>query len=446
MNRINSLVCISLFLASSAVGAIGQGRFTLEEKTKVVAYWNSPGRYTVGLPADAGKSGIWQVRLTADASVWLGKYQRALGANQLPPTQDTSGAVKGSPMDWDKWVKAKIDYDRQLASQRANRLNGKPEVDVSINSGISPAIPHPGPAPETLVAAAGNPPVFATVVAPQLHSILFEDNESLEYVDNVPMRPRFAYYRFPQGVMSVGTNLRDMPSDIVKGLFADAGFNESEQRVAASVSKLEGGFDSVNTYDTGYVSVGFIQFACLEAGRGSLGEVLSNERKTDPMAFDNDFRKFGMDISEDGSLVVVDPSTGVELAGRSAALKIIDDKRLIAVFQRAGRHSKEFRTAQIRVARAHYWPTEDSLNILVGDKSIVGKVADVIKSEAGVATLYDRKVNRGTLDPLPTVVAKIMKDHNLNTLAEAAQYEREIVSAMKYRTDFLNDTSLSQPK
>lgn len=439
--------CKSTFIIASLAfsmvlseSAIGQARFTQEERANVVSYWNSPGRYTVGLPSDPAKNGIWQVRLTAEASIWLSKYQRAIGANRLPPTQDATAVDKGNPVEWEKWVKAKIDYDGQIATLRANRLNGKPEISNII------AAPPIGPAPDTLVSENGNPPVFATAVTPLLHSIVFEDMEKFEYADNTPMRPRFAYYRFPQGVMAIGTNLRDMPADELKGLFASAGFNESEQRIAAAVSKLEGGFESVNTYDTGYVSIGFIQFACLEAGRGSLGEVMQSERTLDKSAFDNDFHRYGMDVTDDGNLVVLDPSTGAELTGKAAALKIIEDKRFAAVFQRAGRHSKEFRKSQIRVARSHYWPTEDQLTVVIGDKTLVCKVSDVIKSEAGIATLYDRKVNRGTLDPLANVVAKVMMAHNLTAISDIMPFEREIIVGMKYRTDFLKDNSLSQPK
>ena len=246
--------------------------------------------------------------------------------------------------------------------------------------------------------------------------------------------------------MVLGQMLKDMPAAELNGLFAEAGFNESEQRIARAVSILEGGFESVNTYDTGYVSVGFIQSACLEAGRGSLGETLLSEKRASPEAFARDFRKYGLDITDDGTIVVLDLQTGVELTGKPAAAKIIDDKRFAAVFQKAGRQSKEFRLAQIRIARDHYWPTNDALSIKLGDNSITCKVSDVIKSEAGIATLYDRKVNRGTLAPISDVIAKVMAAHNLTQISEVGPFEREIIVQMKYRTNFLNDTTLSQPK
>ena len=59
---------------------------------------------------------------------------------------------------------------------------------------------------------------------------------------------------------------------------------------------------------------------------------------------------------------------------------------------------------------------------------------------------FDRKVNRGTIEPISEVVAKIMADHGLTTLSAVTEYERELIQAIKYRTDFLKDASLSQPK
>ena len=69
-----------------------------------------------------------------------------------------------------------------------------------------------------------------------------------------------------------------MPDARLKALFAAAGFTGSEQRVMKAVSRLEGGFDSVNTYDTGFVSIGFIQFITEGEGKGSLLEVLQQEK------------------------------------------------------------------------------------------------------------------------------------------------------------------------
>ena len=220
----------------------------------------------------------------------------------------------------------------------------------------------------------------------------------------------------------------------------------SEQRIAKAVSRLEGGFDSVNTYDTGFVSIGFIQFITGSEGKGSLLEVLRQEKTDQPAQFASDFHQFGVDVDADGVLVVTDPLTGAELTGADAVQKTIADKRLTAVWQRAGKKSMAFRVAQIKVAKSHYWPADDPFTITVNGQTITGKVSDVIKSEAGFATLFDRKVNRGSIAPFADALTKVMIAHSLTSVADATPYEREIIQACKYRTDFLADRTLSQPK
>jgi hypothetical protein len=296
------------------------------------------------------------------------------------------------------------------------------------------------------LSAVGNPPAFANIVTPLLHTVAFEDSEPLTFGDNVQTsNPRYAYYRFPQGVVSYGVSLKKMTDAELNPIFEQAGFSASDLKVAKAVSRLEGGFDSVNTYDTGYVSVGFIQFISADAGRGSLAQALLQEKTDRPADFDRDFRQYGVDLSPEGTLAVIDPGTGAELVGAEAVMKIIDDKRLIAVFQRAGRRSLAFRVAQVKTAKTQYWPANDPVQITLNGQALAGRVGDVIKSEAGMATLFDRKVNRGNIDPFAEALTKVMTQRKLSQIAQAAPYEREIVQALKYREDFLADKNLSQP-
>jgi hypothetical protein len=239
--------------------------------------------------------------------------------------------------------------------------------------------------------------------------------------------------------------LREMPKAEVDALFGAASLEPVEQHVMKAVSRLEGGFETVNTYDTGYVSIGFIQFVTLDTGRESLSEVLASEKTDHAVEYARDFHSYGVDVDTSGALSVVDPATGAELAGPDAVIRVIEDKRLAAIFQRAGRHSTAFRVAQIRTAKAHYWPGDDPVTIMANGQPLSGKVSDVIHSEAGLATLLDRKVNRGKIDPFEEVLGKAIADHHLAAISDAAPFEREIVAALKYRADFLVDGTLSQP-
>lgn len=248
------------------------GLFSPAERARIVNYWGEPGRYKVGARIDADKEGAFVVRLTPAASVWFRAYNQTLRPGKLPPNM-TAAPTDTRTEKWEAWIKAKLARDRWEAQQAADAAN-------SLIKGANPAMPNtvaPPPAgviPPELLAAVGNPPPFAVAVAPLRHVITFGDAE-FSYQDHIGVsNPRYGYYRFDEGVMSMGLALRNWPDKDLNDLFAQAGFTPFEQHVVKAVSKLEGGFDSINTYDTGFVSVGFIQFATLADGAGSLGDVL----------------------------------------------------------------------------------------------------------------------------------------------------------------------------
>jgi hypothetical protein len=287
----------------------------------------------------------------------------------------------------------------------------------------------------------GDAPLFAATVQPNQHEISFHDGVTLKLTDNPVMRPRYAYYRWADGVMSGGTQVKKMPQASLDALFAKASITESAQRVMKAVSLLEGGFDSINTYDTGFVSVGFIQFACLSKGSGSLGSVMLRERQDDPGNFETDFRQYGLDVNTDGTLVALNLATGENLTGLDAAKMIIQDKRLIAVFQHAGQTSEAFKVAQLKVAYQQYYPSDEMVTLSLG----AAKISDFIKSEAGMATLMDLKVNTGRMGDLAGKANAIIRTNSLKTVAELAEYEAELVRQMRFRKDFLSDETLTQP-
>lgn len=449
-------------LIGQAGGASADPVFSDADRARIVGYWAVPDRYRVTIPdRDAGAP--WQVRLTPEASIWLHSFQNAIGSGKAPPTADPT-AQAGGPVAWKTWVLNRAAYDRWFAQQTADRLNqaalsptvadlsatplpsraGRRGLRTDAPAGQAPAgtPAQPGPIPSDLLAAAGNPPPFAVATTPLQHTVTFAGGDTYIFEDHTNVPAAYAYYRFPQGVGTGGTPLSDADR---ASLFDAAGLTETQRRVMMAVSKFEGSFDAVNTYDTGYVSVGFIQFITMDDGRHSLADVLYHEKTDTAGDFDRDFRFFGIDLTPDRVIAIVDPATGAELVGPDAVRKIVDDKRLIAVFQKAGRTSRSFRIAQIHVAKENYWPEDDPITVSVNGQTISGKVSDVIKSEAGLATFFDRKVNRGSVNPMPDVVAKVMTAHKLSRLSDAQRYEKEIIAACKYRGDFLAESSLSQP-
>lgn len=421
-------------------------QFTADDRSKVMDYWAQPGRYVITAPVDAQKKGLWQVRLTVRGSVWLMAYNKARKVS-APPTE-TAQPANDQQRDWEAWVLTKLNRDRWEALQAAQDANAKifgarlPQGDKTIPDAEPP---RPAPIPDALLALAGNPPKFAEAVVPMERDIAFDDI-TLSYQDNVRLsNPRYPYYRFAQGVDSEGVAVKEMTQDRLDHLFRLAGVSESEARIMKAVSLLEGGFDAINTYDTGFVSVGFIQFASLKEGAGSLGTFMLDFKTANSDDFQRDLRQYGIDVTPAGVLDVLDLQTGAELTGPDAALKIIEDPRLVATFQRAGLKSDSFIAAQIRSAKAQFYPADDSVRIAVGAQTITGKVSDFIKSEAGMATLMDRKVNTGRLDPFSSVVTDIANRANISSLTDLASHELDIVKRMKYRKNYLDDSTLSQP-
>lgn len=423
-------------------------QFTADERQQIVTFWADPSRYREGPPDDYRQKGLWQVRLTPEGSVWLWNYDRVRKVS-APPTAVAQPA-NDQQRPWETWLTNKLAYDRWQAWQTAfgaNRLVLGSDFVMPSEKGVPDSAPvPPGPEPPDMVAAVGDPPVLARAVVPMAHTITFDD-ATIQFDDNTHLgNPRYPYYRFAEGVESAGTPVAQEQPDRLSRLFQLAGCSDSEARVMRAVSVLEGGFDAVNTYDTGYVSVGFIQFASLREGAGSLGALLSAYKQDDPTDFAADFHRFGVEVQPSGALDVVDPVTGAEVSGPDANARIIADKRLIAVFQRAGEKSDSFCAAQVKSAKAQFFPANDSVTITTTDGHVVtGKVCDFIRSEAGMAILFDRKVNTGNISLLLKVATQVASSHHCTSVADLAGYEREILGGLKYRTDFTLDPTLSQP-
>lgn len=427
--------CGLLAWLTAAAATAADPLFTREQRERLVAFWNAPGRYRVE-PADP-PGRLWRVRQTPEGSRWLLAVQRAaLGPGKQPPNRP-SGLGETRP-EWETWIAARWERDRWEAARLAAALNGAAAPAV-------PEPPHAGPMPDDLAGAAGAPPALTAAVAPRAYRVTLADGSTVRYTDQVDVRPRFAHFRNPQGVSEAGTPLGFVPAEDAAAVFRQAGLSAGAVRAFLAVSRLEGGFDSVNTFDTGGISVGFIQFAALEHGRGSLAAVLTRMREETPADFERDFRAFGIDVDDAGAIAVVDPSTGAELRGAEAVQRCIDDKRLVAVFQVAGRRPA-FQRAQVRTAAAMFWPADDEVRVTVGRRALTARVSDIVRSEAGLATLLDRKVNRGNLDPFADLVRRVAERERVTELRAVARWEREIVAALRFRADFLQDQTLSQPR
>ena len=472
-------IATGILLSSS----ISHASFTDAEKISILSYWKDPSRFSV--TPSVSEKGPWVVRLTPDGSRWLYTVNKKItktGATKASNTktsavdfkkkpvrtkvissdstaetlveitpQITSSQLEQKPLDskvadtkpvdFESWIDAKVAYYRYLAAVEAQKQNDKffdrtsPEI---------PAVDEPTEIPKGLLANYGQPPKLACAVRPNAYMVRFDD-DLITYEDNPEMRPRYISFRFATGVMSAGSPIKNLPQGEFDSLISSASYSESEARVFKAVSNLEGGFDSVNTYDTGFVSIGFIQFAALKAGAGSLGQTLLTYKIDDPVGYEQDFRRFGVDVTFDGQLVVLDLATGDEKVGPDANQQIIADKRLVAVFQRAGRR-RPYRIAQLKVAHQMYYPTEERITVNTPEGPLVGRLGDIIKSEAGLATCVDMKVNTGQITPIKEALELLAKTQKVTSFADFAEYEHAIINCVWYRVNYTFVPDLSQPK
>lgn len=448
--------------------------FTSRERETIRSLWRQPNRYkTVRLPTRAN--------ITPEGSVWM-KAFRALPANPR----------------WSEWLRRRLAQNRIAAS--SDDAGGNSNAPEPPSADLLDALPEP-PLPAT----------FYERVTPTRHTIRFTETENdanpFIYEDNVSFGDRADYfpsYRSRDGVRAFGKRIRDYSEAekrTLTNLLEDIGLTDTERRVLLAVSALEGGFEAVNTYDTGGVSIGLIQFTTGFDGSGSLVAVLQRAKADAPNDFERHFRRFGVDVGKGGEasnglLCVVDPATGEERSRSEAVRAIIRDKRLTAVFERAGRLGF-WRVAQIQVAKSRYYPARDTLQIRVrrliqkddanenrdvvrmtffGDsldveEQVASAIEDygqnrgeegdtrlrieenawsaplltIFRSEAGLATLMDRKVQVGNLRLVATMAAKILREKRLSKLEDLARCERELIALVRNRADFLQDRTLSQP-
>lgn len=410
------------------------GAFTKTEADRLVAYWNQPERMK---SEDLKPTEPYQAVYSPLASAWLYNFYKKRDPNQpLIPTKPVV-ARTARHKEWDATIDQQFSRDYAWAQSIAAWMN----AGLASNSSESPVSRPLGTIPADLRAAAGSPPPFYLVHRPQKITINLESYLGI-FEEGVDVPRKYPFLRSAIGTVSSSTppnphelnslaTAANLPSNLVKPLLA--------------VASLEGGFDTINTYDTGGISLGIIQFASLMSGRGSLSSLLLTYKNRQPSEFTANFRRYGIDIASDGRLTVIDPRTGFENSGADAVRVVVEDKRLTAVFQRAAKLSRNFRAAQLRLLSESYNPTRLSIPVTLGSMTTAVQINQFIKSEAGIATLMDRLVNRGTIDPLASVVSNLARANNVTTISGLASLEKQIIEELTYRHDFLAVSTLTQP-
>jgi hypothetical protein len=169
-----------------------------------------------------------------------------------------------------------------------------------------------------------------------------------------------------------------------------AGLSPDAVEALRFISRHEGGFDAINTWDTARFSWGFIQFA----GGYGLRPMLGYFKGQSPELFHKLLAGYGVDVlpGKDGKPVptYVDPDSGKVLRGDAAEQAYGDDPLVIALFIRAGR-VPAVKQLQVEVAMHDYAvPALEATHA-------GARLSEVFRSPQGLATLIDRKVQEGNL-------------------------------------------------
>lgn len=294
----------------------------------------------------------------------------------------------------------------------------------------APAKANPAPAPAAIAAAAdpmqdanaviATPTVSAAEIRqaraavkheqiPQdggvtLHRFTFPDGAVVEFPDQ-PKRPRDQARR-DRVVFFIGAQAaKSEPDSTFEAAGRAAGLTPEQVEALRFVSRHEGGFDAINTWDRARFSWGFIQFA----GGYGLRPVLAHFKSASPALFHSLMAGYGVDVTlENGKPIplFVDADSGKTLSGNDAEQAYGDDPLNIALFVRAGRVT-EVKQRQVEAALRDY----ASPALKATYEGV--RLTDIFRSPQGIAMLIDRQVHEGNVQRLEWALEDARTRHSV---------------------------------
>ncbi len=223
----------------------------------------------------------------------------------------------------------------------------------------------------------------------QVRTVVFHDGVKSSFSDPT----------YTKGVSFVGSQVHKIPAAYYQGL----GVSPKLARILEFVSSHEGNYDSINSYDKAIFSWGFVQFA---GGGRTLHTLLALMKYRNPDLFFDAFQRFGIDVEYSYGnerfdpnatrITVIVPEANTILRGVDAEKHIRDNKLLHGVFIRAG-YDPDIAKLQVMMATYEFINPVLRRQITVPIAGAPTKVfiADIIRSDAGLAALIDMAINKG---------------------------------------------------
>ena len=268
---------------------------------------------------------------------------------------------------------------------------------------------------------------------------------------NFPRSPFTSYY---QGVSFPGSSNPEIPLSV----FQKLGLGKDLAASLKYVSKHEGNFDAINSYDQGIFSYGFIQFA---GNGGGLALLLATIKHKAPKVFEEYFQKFGVDVAytifdnqiRSAQNQVVNPydTQGRYLAQGVEAEKILRaNKQLYGVFIRAG-YYLPIVTLQIDSAiQSYVRPALNiKLDIAVGMLRLNQVLlTDYINSPMGMTLIIDTTINQWinkTREVFRDAIERVAIKQNLYAQSSLIKIdEREVITQIIAEARSRKDLRLAQ--
>lgn len=266
--------------------------------------------------------------------------------------------------------------------------------------------------------------------------------------------PRSAYTQYYEGTSYVGNSNPEIPLNVFQRL----GLGDDLAIALQYVSKHEGNFDAINSYDSAIFSYGFIQFA---GNGGGLAPLLANIKYKAPKVFQDYFQRFGIDvafdirqgIAQNAKILLVNPydkGGKILTEGIEAEQVLRADKLLYGVFIRAGFHLPVI-TLQIDSAIQNYVRPALAirLSFAVGTFQLNQiPVTNLISSQMGLAMLIDLVINQWTnraKEILEDAFEQIIIQQNIRTEDYLRKIdERRFIEQIIHLAKLKNDNRLIQ--
>jgi LysM repeat protein len=240
------------------------------------------------------------------------------------------------------------------------------------------------------------------------------------------------------------------PANLDLSSFMKAGLSNAQAQMLKEVSKHEGCFDAINTWDKAVFSFGFIQLAGGVTGSRLPGFML-NVKTKEPNLFNELFKKFGIDVN--GNVISVIDDNGANQSDMAAYVALQKSRQICGVWARAGYHPR-IAELQIEAAAQYYLApalTKIRLNLTVGGTVVPGvPITDIIQTVAGQATLIDITVNQwinSTGTYFKYAIEKVAKNSGLNTLDKVKNIDERAVlqEIVNLATYYSTNPSATEP-